>query len=148
MNKRHWQDSNLQPTALASNSGEKRQLRPLCHRPLYITKGPTEYCTSKHLGVTWKILQGFEPATFLSAVSFANHSATETCCLQRSITWKNRSRIKPRIYKCSFCAWNIADNILFITYTYSSMVTAWIIDLKDVGSNPESSTSIKFCLHK
>ena len=48
----HWQDSNLEPTAWASNSGEEKDIRPLSHRPLVKTKGLTEYCKSKHLGVT------------------------------------------------------------------------------------------------
>ena len=47
-----------------------------------ITKGPTENCRSKFLRVTWIILQKFEPATFTSAVCFANHSATNESVLQ------------------------------------------------------------------
>ena len=57
MNKSHWQDSNLQPTvhvqSWASNSGEEKD--SLDHSGtgyVYIIKEPTEYCTSKHLGVT------------------------------------------------------------------------------------------------
>ena len=30
----------------------KRQIKPLSHRPLYISIGPTAACTNKHLRVT------------------------------------------------------------------------------------------------
>ena len=69
-------------------------------------KGPTEYYSCKHLGVTQKNHRRFEPATFTSAVCYANNSATENCYRQCEI--KNISRIasdsNQKFYKCSFWA--------------------------------------------
>ena len=42
----HWQDSNLQPRAWASNSGEENDSVD------FSATGPSEFVTSKHLGVT------------------------------------------------------------------------------------------------
>ena len=49
-----WQDSNLEPTAWASNSGEEKD--SLDHSAtghyVYNTKGLTKYCASKRLRVS------------------------------------------------------------------------------------------------
>ena len=80
---------------------------------------------------------------------------------------KNKRRIKQKNYSCSFRAAYIAENYVYSTDTFSSVVAAWnadqknpgsnilcillfifISNLKDVGLNPENSKSIKLCLHK
>ena len=104
-----------------------------------------------------------------TAVCCYNHSANETCCLQdvRLITWKNISTIKPNIYKFGFWARSKAENTVSALHRHlqlrgssldyrsegcrfksSQNFTFPISNLKDVGSNPESSKSITFCLHK
>ena len=69
----HWQDSNLEPTAQASNSGEEKDYSAHYKKLKYQQR--TDKQTSRsHM----KILKRFESATFTSAVWYANHSATKT----------------------------------------------------------------------
>ena len=67
-----------------------------------------------------KILKRFEPATFTAAVCYANHSATvlditRSQNLQNNQIKKNRRRIKPKFYKCSFWAGQKAENNVYTT---------------------------------
>ena len=74
----HWQDSKLEPTAWASNSGEEKD--SLNHMPQAIKKNQrlNRVLYKKTSRSHGKILKRFELATFTSAVWKANHSATET----------------------------------------------------------------------
>ena len=80
----------------------------------------------------------FEPATFTSAVSYANHSATQTCYMIEIKKQKQNSfRIKPIIFQVQslgsiHC---IAENTVHRTVTYSSVVAGWKASQKDAGSN-------------
>ena len=69
----YWQDSNLEPTAWASNSGEEKD--NLDHSATGQCIKPKDSVLS---GPHMKILKRFESATFTSAVWYANHSATKT----------------------------------------------------------------------
>ena len=78
----------------------------------------------------------FEPATFTSAVCYANHSATQTCY---TMDIKNKTKIasesNQKFYKCSFwAAYTVAESTVHCTVIYSSVVAGWNAAQKDIGS--------------
>ena len=83
-----------------------------------------------------KILKRFKHATFASSVWYANHSATETWYnkMLEQFDKKIEEEENKFFYKCSFRAAYLAENFVYITDTFRSVVAASNADQKDPGS--------------